>query len=563
MRKSNLTVWLLTLFVASMGGVEPSNADVCFIVGGCEKPSINTKDCKSLGYTRTSCDSVKEIVYDTCVSKGEKFVKCTCNPNYYMLTANPSNASAYDIEECTKVDGKKLYRATCKSDYKYTLSTIAREDGKTNSKQCDTGKTPVADGGICTMLYGNNVNKILYKDCDCDSSYIYKKETPGFSYSGECTYKYGDNADETLYTTVTCDTNNHYQSDACKEPLVEDKAYKHSQKDLTCRTCKCPDRYKYASDKLTGVFSKSGNSCGGLYESYSCATGWTKIKCTEKEKSCIVETNETYDAVKCYKTCETQGGLTKTECWAKINNTADSSSHYCRKNTEFDDCYHFEEGGKCPVVAKCPTGFYDSETSCKTGLQTGYECSKAIASETGGLTGCYKRIQSANTFKLIIQDYCTGKCEGEENFDIVNSDTPKGYRRCIDNLCPNGACSQYYIPLKFSTTINGKTYTSDYGEDKEWVIPIPTQTPTTSDDGYSIIYYSKGFVYPDSACYGQVQTPVELSVKYISSDGKEDSQNDMLKINSFYVKAGETIKFVKRCSCLKFDSNIYPEYYNY
>ena len=356
--KSKVMTVLVSLALA-YGYAQTARADVCFIVGGCEKPSINTKDCKSLGYTRTSCDSVKEIVYDTCVSKGEKFVKCTCNPNYYMLTANPSNATAYDIEECTKVDGKKLYRATCKSDYKYTLSVIKREDGKTNSKQCDTGKTPVADGGICTMLYGNNVNKILYKDCDCFSSYQYKEENPGFLYTSGCEYKYGVYAGETRYMGIICDGNNHYQSDACKAPLVKDKEYTHSQIKLTCRTCKCDNIYKYAYDKLTGVFSKSGNSCGGLYESYSCATGWTKIKCTEKEKSCIVETNETYDAVKCYKTCETQGGLTKTECWAKINNTADSSSHYCRKNTEFDDCYHFEEGGKCPITIKptCPDGY--------------------------------------------------------------------------------------------------------------------------------------------------------------------------------------------------------------
>ena len=227
-------------FRSLYGGVEPSNADVCFIVGGCKKPSINTKECTSLGYTRTSCDSEREIVYDTCVSKGEKYVKCTCNPNYYMLTGKPSNAEAYDIEECTKVDGKKLYRATCKSDYKYSLSTITRENGKTNSRVCDTGKTPVTDGGICTMLYGPNANKVLYKDCDCNSTYKYKKETLGFSYSGACTYKYGDNATTTLYSSVTCDATKGYISTSCSGNMKEDKKVVHSAANVTCRTCKAP-----------------------------------------------------------------------------------------------------------------------------------------------------------------------------------------------------------------------------------------------------------------------------------------------------------------------------------
>ncbi len=222
---------------------------MCFIVGGCDKPSIETKDCNSLGYKEKSCDGVEKIVYDTCVSKGEKFVKCTCNPNYYMLTEKPTNEAAYDIEECTKVDGKKLYRATCKSDYKYSLSEITREDGKTNSMLCETGKTPVADGGICTMLYGDNANanKVLYKDCDCNSSYQYDKQkengvvVEGFKYEGECTYKYGKKATETRYSSVTCDKSKDYISTNCSGNMKEDKTAFHSAANLTCRTCKAPE----------------------------------------------------------------------------------------------------------------------------------------------------------------------------------------------------------------------------------------------------------------------------------------------------------------------------------
>ena len=445
-------------FYSLYGGVEPSNADVCFIVGGCEKPKIETRDCDKLGYKDKSCDGVKKIVYDTCVSKGEKFVKCTCNPNYYMLTASPSNATAYDIEECTKVDGKKLYRATCKKDYIYTLSTIKREDGKTNSSVCGAGKTPVADGGICTMLYGDNANKVLYKDCDCNSTYQYDKQkengvvVEGFKYEGECKYTYGTKAGETLYTTVTCDTNNHYQSDVCKEPLVEDKAYKHSQKkDLTCRTCKCPDRYKYASDKLTGNFAVDGTKCGDLYDDYKCQNGWTKTDCTGDTKyNCETDTNKTYTDVKCYKktpkcvyadwnTCNTDnfekrfyhpltgegGDMSATctqgndQCWYPEF----SCKYFGLKDCELGWDYPQVEvaygdssmGSKC-CMADCtvsPINGYNTDGDCKYNLPSTQECKQVTytnKSEVGGNTFTNLGSKSLTCFvkqcKYSTQDSC-------------------------------------------------------------------------------------------------------------------------------------------------------------
>ena len=343
-----------------------------------------------------------KVEYDSCTSQGKRYVKCTCDPNYYMLTANPSNATAYDIEKCETYDKKMRYRATCKSDYRFTLSTIKREDGEKNSSVCDAGKTPVADGGICTMLYGNNVNKILYKDCDCDSTYIYKKETPGFSYTGACTYKYGDNADETLYTMVTCDTNNHYQSDACKEPLVEDKAYKHSQKDLTCRTCKCPDRYKYASDKLTGNFAVDGTKCGDLYDDYKCQNGWTKDKCfiiRGKPKLCETDTNTTYN-VKCSKTCS---GYNKN--YTGLSSCGDEENA-CVKVTEDTGtltCYKKEK-------AVCPTGY--TLGSCPSGKT----CDTTTATNDTSKT-CYKEKPTCPTGSYMTADECerdnhgTGICK--------------------------------------------------------------------------------------------------------------------------------------------------------
>ena len=494
MRKSNLTVWFLTLFVASWwGGVEPSNADVCFIVGGCDKPSIETKDCNSLGYKEKSCDGVKEIVYDTCVSKGEKFVKCTCNPNYYMLTERPTNEAAYDIEECTKIDGKKLYRATCKSDYKYTLSKITREDGETNSSVCSAGQTPVADGGICTMLYGanaNNANKVLYKDCDCDSTYKYKKETPGFSYSGTCTYKYGDNAGETLYTTVTCDTGNSYQAGECKAPLLEDKAYTHSQqKELTCRTCKCPARYKYASNNLTGNFAVDGNQCGDLYDDYKCLNGWTKDTCFNikgRPKLCETDTNTTY-SVKCSKTCS---GYNANYTFSSSCGDAENVCVKVTEDTGTLTCYKKEKAvcptgyilGSCPSgktcdtttatndtsktcykeKATCPTEYYVAEGDCKNSSYDGNPNHKAAICVDENKNGavCYR----PKKCKEINSSYHEANIGGVKEITTsrglwyIETAGDYGYVRCIKK--GKGSSSTWYYMYGTSTN---SPHTDDNG----------------------------------------------------------------------------------------------------
>ena len=487
MRKSNLTVWLLTLFVASWwGGVEPSNADVCFIVGGCDKPRINTKECKSLGYTRTSCDSVKEIVYDTCVSKGEKYVKCTCNPNYYMLTGKPSNAEAYDIEECTKLDGKKIYRATCKSGYKYSLSTIAREDGKTNSSQCSTGKIPVADGGICTMLYGSNANKVLYKDCDCNSTYKYEKETPGFSYSGTCTYKYGDNAGKTLYTTVSCDTGNSYQAAACSAPLTEDKVYKHSQSGLSCRTCKCPERYKYASNNLTGNFAVAGNQCGGLYDDYTCMNGWKKDRCVNiknQPKRCEKDTNTTY-SVTCYKTCT---GYNANYSSSSNCGDAENACVKVTENTGQLTCYKKERAvcptgytlGSCPSgktcdtttatndasktcykeKPTCPTGYYVAEADCKNSSYDGDSSHKAntcVSEEKNGTT-CYRPQRCKEIDSSYHEAHIGGVKEITTRRDTlwyISEAVYPGYVKCIKSDKYNSSTWYYMYGTSMSTPPN-------------------------------------------------------------------------------------------------------------
>ena len=440
MRKSNLTVWFLTLFVASWwGGVEPSNADVCFIVGGCDKPSIETKDCNSLGYKEKSCDGVKEIVYDTCVSKGEKFVKCTCNPNYYMLTERPTNEAAYDIEECTKIDGKKLYRATCKSDYKYTLSKITREDGETNSSVCSAGQTPVADGGICTMLYGanaNNANKVLYKDCDCDSTYKYKKETPGFSYSGTCTYKYGDNAGETLYTTVTCDTGNYYQSTDCNSPKVVDdttKVTNSQKKELSCWKCKCPATYQYPAQMQNGI-TGSNKECGTLWDEYTCpakllANCPSGAVC-DTVRGATEAVSSAYNA-KCYK-CNLNVhkylSSTDTTNYADFITFGgeckqDNISHYrdasCKSPYQSKDCasgYEKDGGDKilytyngvktlsCWKCKKaCPTGTYATADLCKNAGNAD-ECVK------NANTGCYRAYNCKTQYKAFPSSTTLQKC---------------------------------------------------------------------------------------------------------------------------------------------------------
>ena len=396
---------------------------MCFIVGGCEKPKIETRDCDKLGYKDKSCDGVKKIVYDTCVSKGEKFVKCTCNPNYYMLTERPSKAEAYKIDECETHDKKMRYRATCLAKYDFYTSGITKEDDSTKVQVCGSGK--LLDGDSCVMKYGNNSEKEIYTGCICNRA-VYKLEDKTYDFATlnqKCTDTSG-----TYCKTAIC--NADLQTKECSGNYKNEEGWPKSVtytdtdgETKTARTCyKCREKtcteYGYGYAGLEACNSGIANTqiC---YASKKTDVGG--VQCYDRRDKTCADYNANYtDNSNCgdaTNKCVAASGTGSLTCYKKQPKVCTEYSQYnneqdCKNdiNSKFYKCLNSNPESAGGLT----TCYYAAEKTCKemgysvsklcgkrseTNFAAGESCELVDASLTNGKT-CYQLVKKATCATL-------------------------------------------------------------------------------------------------------------------------------------------------------------------
>lgn len=449
MKKPIMLIGLLVLSLSTMwGGVKPSNAGVCFVVNGDCGQRVTVKGCEDLGNLR-DCVAEGMLPDDKsakqCTSGGVVYTSdCLCDQKKYKFnTATLQYNATYRAggDTCKDRTGTYCTQKLCRDEFKYIKSScdydiangrhclkekVYREDGITGALICGTNKK--AAGSVCRMLYGPNESESLYKGCDCDPSYYPYTKLNKRQYvlgGSSCT---GITDGLTRYTDLLCPTT--YPNTSCNGNMVPEKTL-YEVTLLGAPTCyKCREK----------TCSEYGAKDGGYYADLSsCKSAATKTQNCVKVDSALTGTRTCYKRIE--RTCSVVGGITKAACVAKIDNTDVSSTYYCRKNTEFSDCYHFEIGGTCPVAPTCPTGSYASETECMKGYQSyQYQC----YAETKNGSTCYNR------FECNDQDYC--EYDNEQYID-------GGSGECRKSTEHNKTCYIYhgYVCEDFRTG----TYFSD------------------------------------------------------------------------------------------------------
>ena len=452
MKKSVMFIGLLILSISAMGGVEPSKAGVCFVVNGDCGQKINVKGCENLGNLRNCVaegmlpddQSVKQ-----CTSGGVKYTSdCLCDQKVYKYnTAALINDATYQAggDTCKDRTGSYCTQKLCRDTFKYIRSAcdydkaqgrrcfpekIYKENG---NKALTCGDHKKAAGSSCQMLYGPSAKTYLYAGCDCDPSYYPYSNSNKRQYvlsGSSCT---GITDGVTRYTDLACPAT--YPSTSCSGNMVPEKTlaevtllgaptcYKCREK--TCGEYGTTGDAYYAdtvsckkAESATQTCVKVDTSLTGTRTCYhridiTCPTGYDKTCPDGKTCETIAAINDTTKT--CYKErgCSVVGGITRAACVAKIDNTAASTTHYCRKDTEFDDCYHYEEGGTCPVVARCT---YDSKSACESAN------SFATCSDTDG---CYYPSACKSPYSTSKPTLCTYVQGGGMNLERYVTRTGK------------------------------------------------------------------------------------------------------------------------------------------
>lgn len=395
-----MLIGLLVLSLSTMwGGVKPSNAGVCFVVNGDCGQRVTVKGCEDLGNLR-DCVAEGMLPDDKsakqCTSGGVVYTSdCLCDQKKYKFnTATLQYNATYRAggDTCKDRTGTYCTQKLCRDEFKYIKSScdydmangrhclkekVYREDGITGALICGTNKK--AAGSVCRMLYGPNESESLYKGCDCDPSYYPYTKLNKKQYvlgGSSCT---GITDGLTRYTDLLCPST--YPNTSCNGNMVPEKTL-YEVTLIGAPTCyKCREK----------TCSEYGAKDGGYYADLSsCKSAATKTQNCVKVDSALTGTRTCYKRIE--RTCSVVGGITKEACVAKIDNTDVSSTHYCRKNTEFSDCYHFEIGGTCPVAPTCPTGYFADENDCKNSSydgQSGHTANTCSSENKNGAT-CYR-----------------------------------------------------------------------------------------------------------------------------------------------------------------------------
>jgi len=288
------------------GGVGPSEAGVCFVVGDCGQNNakkIESKNCSSLGYTikKGSCPAHQVESGGSCTSGGVTYYeKCVCDPEYYKYTAQDAN-SKYELKE--KCDKEERYaRKVCRANYKFVNVTSASISAARNAtlssfhygfETClmtvsERGRDSYIDpnGDECSEAFGlekvSSMGNITYPfskytKCECPEQYKYTDANRGeYELGGEhCTLNYKE-----YYESLRCPSDYLQEGlQTCADGKEKDDDSVISKSGApTCFKCKCGSKYQYPATMDNGVVG-SGNVCENLYDNYTCPSGYSQGNC--------------------------------------------------------------------------------------------------------------------------------------------------------------------------------------------------------------------------------------------------------------------------------------------
>lgn len=388
MKKLNLSIGLFCVAAFLSLWCSPSDAGVCFVVGGNCGQTVEAKDCTKLGYKY--CDAAtKEGVGKSCTSAGKNYYeKCQCKKSVFPVKASEVGEK-YDgvAPSCTDDEGIHYTYKKCKSIYEYYtgVETVYREDKKTQATSCLTGAK--ADGDSCKMLY--NATETLYEKCSCDRN-IYKlnnKTESWYTLGGKCEDSSGNIYYSTAscaypYTQVSCSGNN----------VAEDTKTLYDYTGSTfkicykCREKTCNEYGSYYADEpscksaagATQTCAEVDKSLTGTRKCYKkvdiiCPTGY-KLSCPSGKKcDTISATNDTSKT--CYKE-KTISGETDTP---KSCPSADSSKFPSGKTCFYHTSPRYDKGD-CVAHAAPGSGTNNAGNGCYYIC-----CSKGSSGATGGL----------------------------------------------------------------------------------------------------------------------------------------------------------------------------------